>query len=214
MLTAPLHRYPVFESTSLDHTRAMLHRHIHDHPIEANGLSDTVDAVLNGRKIQQMGVSYLAFGADVVTRPGVLEYYLLQYVVSGTYGVGLAGRSHTLTRGEAAIISPFEDLQTWWSADCGVLTYRIDFSQFHGHLADAAGVAPAEPLRFEPYVDEQGRGVGDLKRKLLLPLADQLNRYDGLLDDPERAYQVEQLLMSTLIEVQPHNYSDQLRARG
>ncbi|TDD70711.1 hypothetical protein E1262_08665 [Jiangella aurantiaca] len=210
MSAAPLDRFPVLRSADVEHTREVIYHFVHRHPIELVRPDDGLDACINGRRLDRIGAAYLAFGAETRTDPGRLDFYLLQLVLSGSYTVWLGDREIRAEPGAAVVLSPGDDVRTWWSADCGLLCFRIGAADYRDHLAGLLARPLDEELRFEPEMDLlHGRGR-DLNVGIIRPLTQRLNQVFGLIAHSVLARQLEDTLLTGLLRAQPHTYSGSL----
>lgn len=211
MSTTPLDHFPVLRSADLEHTREVIYTFVHRHPIELVRPDDGLDAYINGRRLDRVGAAYLAFGAETRTVPGELDFYLLQIVLSGSYTVWLRDREITVVPGGAVMLSPGDNVRTWWSADCGLLCFRVSAADYREHLAGLLARPLPEELRFEPEMNLL-RGPGrDLNVGIIRPLTQRLNQVFGLVADSHLAHQLEDTLLTGLLRAQPHTYSAALR---
>ncbi|MBB5791684.1 cupin domain-containing protein [Jiangella mangrovi] len=208
--TAPLDRFPVLRSSDVDHTREVIYRFVHRHPIEPVRPEDGLDSYLNGRRLDRVSAGYLAFGAETRTHPGELDFFVLQVVLFGTYTVRIGDREVTAEPGAAVVLSPGADVSTWWSADCGVLSFRVGEADYREHVAGLLERPPERELRFEPAMDlSEGRGR-DLNVGIVRPLTQRLNHVFGLVGNPVQVRRLEDTLLTGLLRAQPNSFSDEL----
>lgn len=207
MSSAPLDRFPVLRSADVEHTREVIYHFVRRHPIELVRPDDGIDAYINGRRLDRVGAAYLAFGAEARTVPGQLDCYLLQIVLSGSYAVWLGERELQASPGSAIMLSPGDDIRTWWSADCGLLCFRIGSADFHEHLAGILARPLHEQLRFEPEMNLLHGAGRDLNVGIIRPLTQRLNQVFGMVANSVPARQLEDTLLTGLLRAQPHTYS-------
>ncbi|TDE10615.1 cupin domain-containing protein [Jiangella asiatica] len=210
MISLPLDQFPVLNSGNLDDVRAKIWQAMGEHPIELVDPTATLRARINGRLIDRISASYLEFGAAVRTEPGEIAFYLMQLVVKGTYHVRQDDEEVTAGAGDVVVLSPDRHLTTWWSADCGVVAYQIRAPHLIGHLGALLERPVTEPLRFDLVLDGRSGPGGTLNRELLRPLARQLNYEESVVNEPARARQLEDMLLSALLRSQPNTYSEVL----
>jgi hypothetical protein len=210
MIMAPLDRFPVLRSSDVDHTREVIYRFVHRHPIEPVRPGEGLDAYVNGRRLDRVSAGYLAFGAETRTHPGELDSYVLQVVLFGSYTARIDEREVTVQPGAAVVLSPGADISTWWSADCGVLSFQVSAADYREHLAGLLGRPPERELRFEPAMNlAEGRGR-DLNVGIIRPLTQRLNHVFGLVGNPVQVRRLEDTLLTGLLRAQPHTYSSEL----
>jgi hypothetical protein len=211
----PLDNHPIVHTSDFDEMCEVIWSATHQHPITLLSPPGPVDAMINGRMLGPISVSYMTFGAPVRTSPGLLEFFLVQVVLSGTYAVRHAGMDAVLSKGDAVVLSALEDVaETQWSSDCGVLTYQVGYGTYMDHLREEFRVLPPEPLRFAFHMDIRNGFGRQFCRDYLTGLTARLNRPSRLLDRPNRANQVVQQFLNTFLVVQPNNYrSDRRTAR-
>lgn len=211
MSTPPIDRFPLLRSADIEHTREVIYHFVPRHPIELVRPDDGLDAYINGRRLDRIGVGYMAFGAETRTHPGELDFYLLQVVLSGTYTVWVGDREIRAQPGAAVVLSPGVDVRTWWSADCGLLFFRVGAADYREHLAGLLARPLRDELRFEPEMDLLHGPGRDLNVGIIRPLTHRLNEMFGLVANSVLARQLEDILLTGLLRAQPHTYSSALR---
>lgn len=210
MTTAPLNRFPLLRSADVDHTREVIYQYVHRHPIEPVCPGEGLDAYINGRRLDRVSAGYMAFGAETRTHPGELDFYVLQAVLSGSYAVRIGESEVTVRLGAGVILSPGVHVSTWWSADCGVLSFRVSAADYREHLARLLGRPPDRELTFEPAMNLlEGRGR-DLNVGIVRPLTQRLNHVFGLVGNPVMVRRIEDTLLTALLRAQPNTYSREL----
>ncbi len=211
MSTTPLDHFPILRSADVEHTREVIYTFVDRHPIEFVRPDDRLDAYINGRRLDRLGAAYLAFGAEARTAPGELDFYLVQIVLSGSYTVWLRDREIRVVPGSAVVLSPGDKVRTWWSADCGLLCFRVSAADYREHLAALLARPLHEELRFEPEMDLLHGSGRDLNVGIVRPLTQRLNQVFGLVASSHLAHQLEDMLLTGLLRAQPHTYSGALR---
>jgi hypothetical protein len=207
MTTAPLDRFPVLRSSDADHIREVIYRFVHRHPIEPVRPGGGLDAYINGRRLERVSAGYLTFGAETRTHPGELDFYVLQIVLFGSYAVWIDGREVRTRPGRAVVLSPGATVSTWWSADCGVLSFKVGAADYRAHLEGLLHRPLDGDLRFEPAMD-LGEGLGrELNVGIIRPLTQRLNHVFGLVGNPAMMRRLEDTLLTGLLRAQPNTYS-------
>ncbi|WP_162605308.1 cupin domain-containing protein [Jiangella ureilytica] len=200
----------MLRSSDVDHTREVIYRFVHRHPIEPVRPGDGLDAYLNCRRLERISAGYLAFGAETRTHPGELDFYVLQVVLFGTYTVRIGEDEVTAQPGAGVVLSPGADVSTWWSADCGVLSFQVRSVDYREHLEGLLGRPPERELRFEPAMNlSEGRGH-DLNVGIVRPLTQRLNHVFGVVGNPVTVRRLEDTLLTGLLRAQPNTYSREL----
>ncbi|WP_116950174.1 cupin domain-containing protein [Jiangella endophytica] len=210
MSSTPLDRFPLLRSADVEHTREVIYHFVHRHPIDLVRPDDGLDAYINGRRLDRIGAAYLSFGAEARTTPGELDFYLLQVVLSGSYTVWLGDREIGARPGSAVVLSPGDDVRTWWSADCGLLCFKVGAADYQEHLAGLLARPMRERLRFEPEMDLLSGSGRDLNVGIIRPLTQRLNQVFGLVAHSVLVQQLEDTLLTGLLLAQPNTYSSAL----
>ncbi len=207
-----LTRYPLFESTDLDETRQYVSRIFCDHRLEIVGKHQKLHAQMYHTRIGSISLNRLHYGASVAINPGCLdEFYLVQMPILGIEEVIHGSQTTVSEPGHAAVISPTLSLRKTAQANTQKLVVQIDrgmlerlCSQYMGHELD-------RPLEFELGMPLSS-GAGADWWNLVTFFCHQLSGENNLFQFPLLHSQVEQLIASTLLLGQPHNYREELLA--
>jgi len=203
----PLGRYELFRSNQLDFTRDVVGRIFAPHRLDLIGSQATLDAWMRTRRLRDLTVNCISYGADVFIDPGEIDtFFLVQVPVAGMAEVRCGNQRVLSTPRFASVISPSELFAMRWSADCTKLICRIERPALEAHLSDILGDPLSEPLRFRTPMDvTAGSGLSWLAG--LNALVGELDRPDGAVHHPLVAHHAERGLMTTLLLGQPHNYT-------
>ena len=170
------------------------------------------DAKYNGVYLPSLWFGYLRYGAGVTLRvlPARRDHWI-HFPIDGRIEIATEGRLSEYDPTRAAVTSPVEI----YTVKSGPQTSRLSVF-LHGdaltrHLAALLNDAADAPLEFADSIDLQG-GFGPGFSRLLYAVARDFTS-TGLLSSALIANDFEQLVMTSLLVSQPHNYYAALRAR-
>ena len=173
-------------------------------------LSDVpVSGIICRANLRQISLNLMRIGPSVDVWPGALEhFYLVQIPIHGAVQISL-GNERVLCAGTtAAVISPGEDLRLRWSDNCAQLMVQIPRETIEARLAERFGCRQQHPLKFQTAFDLKNPAGRDWRALLNFTVRSVdkggLFSRDPLCDD------LEDLLLSSLLATQPHNYDGEL----
>lgn len=205
----PLAAYELFHTIDLDEAREQVGRIYCPHRLElVRGHS--LDAFQNAASVGDVRLSCLSYGGAVEIVPRPLEtFYLVQIPLAGGAEIRAGSQSIVSTPSLATVLSPGEPIWMRWSAQSTQLDVYFDRGALERRLEAILGEPIREPLRFRLGMElgtEAGRGW----LRLVSLFRDELEREGMLLREPLATAQLEDLLMTALLLVQPNTYSGQL----
>lgn len=170
------------------------------------------DVSYNGVYLPSMWLGYLRYGAGVALRvlPARRDHWV-HFPINGRIEVTGEGGAFEYDPLRAAVTSPVE----LYTLKSGPQTSRLSIF-LHGdalthHLEALLDDTLREPLEFADSID-LGGGFGVGFSRLLYAVARDFGS-SGMLSSPLMTSDFEQLVMTSLLVSQPHNYSAALRAR-
>jgi len=211
-LDDPLAAFPAFRTTDLEETRRHFTRILSPHGLRLLHDRDRLDVCCRMVELGEAILVYARYGAAVRLDPGALEnFYLVGMPISGASTIRSADWelvSHPTT---ASVQSCLRPIQTQWDEGCSKLSIKIPRAALERRLTGLLGYAPSSPVEFLPRLElDSGRGAtwSGLIRFLLGELTPQ----SSYLTSPIGRRTLDDTLISTLLLVQPHNYSEALNA--
>ncbi|ANG61862.1 hypothetical protein A8C75_04770 [Marinobacterium aestuarii] len=202
-------RQLIFCSQDLDETRDRVGAVFKPHRLQALGKTKAIDSRLHHVPIQRVSLNRLRYGADVQIEPECLEqFFLIQMPLQGEGEVQCDGERVDLDHRRGAILNPAQALVMRYSQGCDQLMLRIEREALEQACSRIIGRPLPRPLAFENTLDWQQDA--SWMNMLLYLVRLQKESPEGL-QEPLIAQQLEQLIISTLLCVQPSNYSDALR---
>lgn len=201
----------LFASQDLDETRAMVARVMKPHGLGVAGRAQQLGARMHHASLGEVSVSRLKYGAEVCIQPDRLEdFFLVQMPLAGHAEIHSGDDSLQSTSDLASVLSPSDPIRMRWSADADQLMVRIPRRRLERCAAAQLGRELDAPLRFELGMSWQQQPAWTCLLSYLLQCAEQ-----GVTAGTHRllAAQIDQLVASTLLCVQPHSLSHARPAR-
>ncbi|WP_265922767.1 AraC family transcriptional regulator [Cupriavidus nantongensis] len=199
----------VFASTDLGQTRAAVAKVFKPHRLDIRGTS--LSARMHHAPLGAVSLNRLAYGADVTIDPGPLgDFLLVQMPLSGHAEIRCGAQRIVSTPDCASVLTPSDPLLMRWSADNDQLIVRVERSALERVCAAYLGHRPDPPLRFQLGMAWRSTGWYALMEYLaqMLAAAPEAARH------PLTACQLEQLVIGTLLTLQPHSLSEALQRHG
>lgn len=163
-----------------------------------------------------VSLSRLAFRADVHVEIDEVDAFMVQMPLAGSNELRLGGRRRNEMRLHTrlfSVIGPQRSLRQRRSPDCRMVLVRFNASEMASCLAAHVGpsVASSELADLDFAVEMPANASsGSTWLRLASYLLGELDKDNSIFMSPLAASQAGQLLMSTLLRHQPHNYSELL----
>lgn len=209
LLDAPQRQ--LFASRDLDQTRYLVGQVMKPHRLEISGRSQQLSSRMHHMSFSGVSLSRLKYGAEVAIEPGCLDdFYLIQMPLAG-HAVIDSGGQYLFSRPDmASVISPSGSTAMQWSADNDQLMVRIDRALVERTICAMTGQPETDPVKFELGFRWRDNPAWLCLLQYLCECAS--NPFDAVKYRLLVA-SIEQLVVSTLVCAQPHNFSEIKLAR-
>ncbi|MBB3139306.1 AraC family transcriptional regulator [Halomonas organivorans] len=199
----------VFSSEALDEIQESVASVFKPHRLDTPRGDAPRKARLHSVGLGRVSFNRLAYGREVRIDPERLErFYLIQMPVCGQAEILSDQQSIGSHERLASVLNPTARLEMHWSGDCDQLMLRIEREALELACSRHLGHPLREPLCFAPAL----RWRDDPNWfHLIAYLVRLLKESPGAPAQPLIASQLEQLVISTLLTIQPHNYSEALQ---
>jgi AraC-like DNA-binding protein len=171
------------------------------------GIGQRVEARMYHAALGDVTLSRLCHGADVDISPGPLEdFFLVMMPLGGHALIEYGGATVESHHGLATVASPCQPLKMHWSADCDQLMVRIARPFLERMLAAQRGQPVARPLEFRVGFEWRNSAAWQCVLRFLNDCAE-----SGLQPAENKLMlaHVEELVATTLLGAQPHNYCEE-----
>jgi AraC-like DNA-binding protein len=196
-----------FSSRDLDEVRTYIGKVFKPHRLRAFGRSARADSIVNHRSTAAGSLVYFGYGDRTVeVDPGPLEnFYLLQFATVGSGRMNYGARAVDLDpASSAACLSPQRATRGRFDPGTRMLVSRTERTRLEAHYFRHIGYQPKMPLEFDPQIRTDQPGGAQIASLVRL-LATYAN---GPLEKDFADLQM--LLMTTLIYVQPNTWREYL----
>lgn len=194
----------VFNSRTAKETQDRVADVFKPHRLTSTG---QLNARLHSLPLGQVSLNRLAYGGDVIIEPERLEhFYLIQMPVSGIAEIQTDTECIQSNSTVASVLNPTARLRMRWSGDCDQLVLRIEREALELACSHHLGHPLRAPLTFKgdlPWVSDP------VWSNLVQYLARLLQESPDAPAQPLICRQLEQLVINTLLSIQPHNYFDE-----
>lgn len=211
-LIARLASNRLFSSGDLDETRSMVGQVFKPHDLHVYGKRQKLDAHMDHLPIGRVSVNRLKYGANVCIEPERLDDFLLvQMPLSGQAKIRCGSETLLSTPKKASVITPSLPLHMRWQEDNDQIIVRIERQALEDACSAQLGYALQKPLEYQlamPLDTRQGLAwlqlVGFLSNSLFAKEASK----NSIITT-----QIEQLVIASLLNNHPHNFSDAISER-
>lgn len=208
----PLARYELFHTRDVDEARECVARIFCPHGLSTSTPGTKLDARHHSVRLHRdVSLNYVQYGAGVDIEPGYLgDFYLLQIPLRGGAEVRCGNQRVMATTRMASLPSPTERLSMRWAADNPHLIVRFSQAALQKQLEQLTQAPLHQPLVFNLGVP--------LDAPALAPMLNFVNYLCATLDEDNAfsgtplAAQAEGYLLSSLLTLAPHNYTQALQA--
>lgn len=208
----PLSGHNLFASQDLEETRHYVSDLLWPHRMRLLSGQNRVDTRLDGIRLDCVELFCLQYGAEVQLEPGEInDFYLVQTTLAGK-GLVVNGQRQAATRaGSTTIVSPTEPTTTRMGADCQRLILRVRRDLVENRIARMLQREIKSPLVFDLELSRH-RGTNAAWQRTLDCICQQYSLHGQCLDAESIRRQFAELLITQLINTQPHNYSELLQS--
>lgn len=204
----------LFRTSDLEEARDHVSRVFCSHRLRVVGERGQIDAEMYFRQIRGIGVGRILYGASVVIEPGQLNNFaLVQMPISGAEVVEHGGETVNSTPDVASVLSPTLPLRMRHGADTEKLVVKIDRDALERHCRQHVGGELRKPVEFRPemsLITPRSLSWMRLMSWLCNEVGQERSGENTILDSPLFSAQIEQMVITTLLLSQPHNYSERL----
>ena len=201
----------LFTSRDLAQTRSLVGDVMKPHDLHVHGASQQVNARMHHMAFGGVSLNRLKYGADVDIEPGPLDdFYLIQMPLAGHARITSGPQQVDSEPDMAVVISPADATVMRWSPECDQLMVRIDRMLVERAIGALSGRLDPEAVRFQ--LGFRWRDCAPW-RSLVQYLCDCASQPFDALQYRLMVSHIEQLVVSTLIGVQPHDMHDVKPAR-
>ncbi len=201
----------LFHTRDLDEAREKVADVYRPHKLDYKHYDKRLNTWFYHIPLVSSSLNCLGYGSDMVVNPGELEdFFLIQTPIRGGGDV-CCGKQHMITSIErSSVLSPTEAVKLIWNADCWKTQVKLDRGLAERCLGNLLERPLSKPIIFKLALDMQsdaGRAWWNTVKFVAreVPILKKLPNSEVLIR------QLEHLLVNTLLHVQPHNYSQELR---
>jgi len=201
-----LARYPLFESSDLDEVRERVAGIFCPHDLRVTGRNHRVSASMHHAPVGGISLNRLRYGATVAIDPGCLKDFLLVMMpLSGSADVHCGNQHVHSTPALASVVTPTLPMRETNHADSDQIMVRIERSLLERVCAQHLGRELRHPIEFQLGMDLTAKN-SESWLALIAYLIGELDRVGTPLLSPLAQAQIEHLMVTTLLLMQPHNF--------
>ncbi|MFY9476237.1 MAG: AraC family transcriptional regulator [Aquabacterium sp.] len=209
MLAAPTRQ--LFASNDVQETRALVARVMKPHALNITGGRQRLQARMHHLALGDVSVSRLCYGAEVSIEPGELDdFFLVMMPLQGNAQVRSGFDTLESHPDLASVVSAHLGTAMRWSADCDQLMVRIARPFLERMLTAQLGRELDAPLQFALGLRWKEQPAWQCLVRYLVDWAEQAG---DMSEHKLLVGQMEQMVATSLLSCQSHNFSDEPLAR-
>lgn len=198
----------LIRSNDVDEMRAAVARLFCEHRLKLCHPGGGMKAQMQARTLAEITVVQIEYGVPVVIEPRVMDdFYLFRVVLAGTAHVVLNGKTHYASPMTATLINPSQCTQILPSQDCRSLLLKLSRQKMEQLLCERLCYHLDQPLLFDPSVDLSRPGCARVWRYAQYLIHELVQIPEPSPIPPTLVPQLEQILMSMILQFLPSNYS-------
>lgn len=207
----PLSRFPLFESCDIEEAQDLISRNFSRHSLDIVARSQHLKTRYDGLFFNGMGLLCSAYGADVKVNPESDRYFFTQTTLSGNTQVAMGKHECLTSAGATVVVSPSTDYQMYFRRGSNRLIVMLEREKLEHKLSQRLNRELKGHLTFDLEMKaNSGQGCADAWWRTLAYLTSQLSLSDSLAQSEFFLEHASEMLISQLLEQQPHNYSELL----
>jgi AraC-like DNA-binding protein len=201
----------LFHTRDLDEAREKVAGIYRPHKLDYKRYDRRLDTWFYHIPLASSSLNCLGYGSDMVVNPGELEdFFLIQTPIQGSGDV-CCGKQHMITNtARSSVLNPTESVKLIWNADCWKTQVKLDRGLTERCLSNLLERPLSGPIIFKLALDMQS-DAGKAWWNTVRFVAEEVPMLRALPNSEVMIRQLEQLLVNTLLHVQPHNFSEELR---
>lgn len=205
--------FSVYETRSVEETRVAIAAHYYDLRLEVAGAEADFSTLLSVVDLDTLTVGEVSFGTEIRMGFGEAGYYHVGVPLEGWCTVQQGhGEAVLGTTGRGLFFDPEQEIRVdAWSADCHVITVKMDKAAVHHQLELLLGRPVRRAPSFAPNFDIT-RGPGRSWAQLALWSLLEQDASHGLLRRPLIRGRLEQTLLEGMLVAIEHSYREELEA--
>lgn len=201
---------PAVTTTDVDEARDQVSRIFCPHRLLPLERGQDVNLRLRSLRLGAVGLIHLDYGAEVRIDPRRLEhFYLVQIPLAGNAMITQNGRSIHSDARCASVLSANSNVSMRWGAGNPQLIFYVERLAVEAELTRMLGRRPPGPIEFDLAMWLDRPGEQSWYRTLCF-LRDEVVRDSALLRSSQSGKHLEHMLVTQLLSVQPHTFSDLL----
>jgi AraC-like DNA-binding protein len=201
----------LFQTTDLDEAREKVANIYRPHKLNFKRRDRHLDTRFYHIPLVKTSINWLGYGSDMVINPGELEDFFLVQTPTRGGGDVVCGKQHMLTSTRrSSVLNPTEKVKLIWDAECWKVQVRLNRGLMERTLSTLLEKPVTDSIVFKLAMDMQS-DAGKTWWNTVRFVAEEVPILRKLPNNAILIRQLEQLLVTTLLHVQPHNYSEALR---
>lgn len=200
----------LFHTNDLDEAREKVADIYRPHKLDFKRANKKLDTSFYHIPLVKTSINWLGYGSDMVVNPGELEDFFLVQMPTRGGGDVVCGKQHMLTNTRrSSVLNPTEKVKLIWNADCWKVQVRLNRGLLERSLSALLEKPVNDPIVFKLAMDMES-DAGKTWWNMVRFIAQEVPLLRKLPNSEILIRQLEQLLVTTLLHVQPHNYSEEL----
>ncbi|NIB40666.1 AraC family transcriptional regulator [Pseudomaricurvus alkylphenolicus] len=202
--------YPMFQSTDIDAVEDFVVRKLSPHKLDVIGRRTNTATQLNGISFYGTKLFCSSYGEDIEILPEQSDCFITQTTLAGCTEVESKRNRAQTVKGSTVVISPSENYRMRLWRGSRRLTILFEREALEQHLCQLLNADIKQPLVFDLSMPDGNEHSQSWLRSLLY-FCEQLSLFGDVGASEHFLQSVNKMLMSLLLDIQPHNYSHFLK---
>ncbi len=207
----PLCNRPIFQSSDVGEAEQLVEQTAGPHRLQVLNSRHSLATRFDGVFLKDIALLHVYYGPDVQVEPiHQKNFFFTQTTLRGHTEVKLGGRAMLTSDGRTAVVSPTIPYLMKMQQGSQRLVVMLDRQALENHLSCLIHREIREPLVFDLNMGRQ-QSAESIWLRTLSYLCLQHNDAHSLFERDEMQRQSSDMVMSLLLNLQPHNYSEYLQ---
>ena len=207
-MTNLLSNLPVVSTNDTDEAQSVICRELNDVRFQKIRDRQRFHFQMNGVHLGRTMIGYNKFDTETVVDAGTVEDAVILVTSVGAPTITEVDGESVDCSEKGAVMSPARRVVHYRPTNGGVFVIRARIEAIESLFYEVMGRLPANPIRFDSYVDLTN-GVGAQAHSLLNFLVDDFQRGGAVLKNPLLKASYDDLLLNTLLSL-PNSHSNEL----
>lgn len=207
----PLSQFPLFRSHNIDEAHQLVAQHVKPHRIQVVDQEDSLDVHFDGVGLDGVALFHVFYGSSVSVNPEKeSQSYFIQTTLAGEGRVVYQNKEITTRKDDTVVVSPTLPYHMILGENCSRVAIEIDKTRLQRCLSGVICEEINEEVMFDLHTPQSMQSWSATVNYIL----QQASLNPTLFQNPNIKKTYSDLILSNLLEIQPHNYTHKMHTEG